>query len=357
MRLAGLFLVFVLFMFFGSAAWGQSIWIEDVEATNPDGTLKLGETIEFVLHVTGDEDYHRILDNGFRVYSPDGAEWTATVPDTVPDGLTRYITGPIGLLTFSCDGSVADTVGFVAMDVIGTGMPPFFDEPAYTITIGPIDSEHAEKTIIVDSSSYPPVDHWIWGDVNVVPDWGGPYEYTIGDACPDPFTYADPGYIVTTTPIRGFVDIYFGNFCEWGKDVYDVDLKSVKVDAVKPRTIMVVQQDPVYGGKAIRATVALKNLLKPYEPLTGDIELAYTVSGKFLDKTRFEMIGDLVVHIYPGADLNADGITDNGDVDVLMNYLFHTRDATPNDLRFDVDGSGRVDLLDVVALKKIIADN
>ncbi len=355
MSRTGLSLSVILLLFLGTAAWGQSIWIGNVEGTNPDGTLKLDETIEFILHVTGDENYHRIMENGFRVYSPDGAEWTATVPDTVPDGLTRYFTGPVGFFTFSCDGVGADTVGFLAMDITGTGMPPFFDEPAYIIRIGPIDTANAGKTIVVDSSSYPPVERWVWGYEYAVPAWGGPYEYTVGDSCLTPFAYTVPSIIITTTPITGFIDVYFGNFCQWEKDVYDVDLKSVKVDAVKPRTIMVVQQDPAFGQKAIRATVSLKNLLKPYEPIGGTLQTTFTVSGKFLDKKRFEIDGDLVVEVYPG-DFNNDGVVDKQDEQVLLDYFFGGGKVVPNDLRYDVDGNGRVDLLDLEALQKLIVD-
>jgi hypothetical protein len=210
----------------------------------------------------------------------------------------------------------------------------------------------------VDSALYPPAGEWVWGDADVVPDWGGPYEYTIADHSDDPFAYTVPSVIITKTPFTGFIDVYFGNFADWGKDVDDVDLKSIKIDAVKPRSVSIVQQDPYYGRPAIKAVVPLKNLLKPYEPILQGLYTIFTASGKFLDKKRFSIMGDLAVEVVPGdpADINGDGTTDKADLDMLVTYLYDSPNATPNDPAYDVDGSGQVNVNDYLELKKLIAE-
>ncbi len=124
--------------------------------------------------------------NGVRVYSPDGARWSGVVADS---------TGALGgedfdlvwiINEFSVSGSGADTIGFAASVMTNpNGMPAGFDDVVYTLTIGPVPSGYADRTICVDSSYYPPAGTWLWaGDDQVSghPAWSGPHCYQIGPA-------------------------------------------------------------------------------------------------------------------------------------------------------------------------------
>ena len=176
----------------------QSLSLDHVDGLVSGTTdqLETGTPITFHIRMTAGDDNIAGLTNGFRVYSPNGAEWTTVTADT---------TGVIGkdefdliwaIDYFSITGSVVDTVGFAGCVIMNPyGMPAYFDEITHTITIGPIGAEHNGRTICLDSSFTPPVRVWKWvtqsGDV-LFPNWDGPHCFTV-----------DPNYCCD---IRGDID-------------------------------------------------------------------------------------------------------------------------------------------------------
>lgn len=353
MRLSVVLGSLILILLVSPAIRSQYIGVHHVDGLNPDGTMKTGEPVTFFLEIVGDDNTHSLLDNGFRVFSPDGAEWETTVCDVVPGGLPPNMLS--NFLYFGVTGSGADTVAFVTYDFVTGGLPAGYDDVAYEIEIGPIDESYAGQTIVLDSSFYPPAGTWIWADVDVIPGWGGPYEYTILP-CKSPIALTDPSVIHTTLPLNMNVTVYFGNFCNWDKTAYDVDPATVKIAGVKPKGLQIV---PGYGdyftGPAIRATVSLRQLLRFIKPLTSWVTDVFEVKGKFYDRSQFSMIGDLSVYIYPGtADLSRDGTADQKDVQLLIDYLYQESGSAAADNRYDVDRNGEIDMRDVVELKKLL---
>ncbi|MFH2050221.1 MAG: T9SS type A sorting domain-containing protein [bacterium] len=122
------------------------------------------------------------INQGFRVYSPDGARWTTTSGDTTGTlGLAQFDQG-VFINNFSVSGSGADTIGFVMNRQYGTGMVDGFDDNVFTVTLGPINVDYSGKTICIDSCWFPPNNPWVWSmsDASVMPPtWNGPFCYGI----------------------------------------------------------------------------------------------------------------------------------------------------------------------------------
>jgi hypothetical protein len=150
------------------------------------GGLPTDSLITFYIHIKNTDYIDRFgLQTGFQIYSPDGATWDTTIADTVDFGWGswRGMFDMAFLITsYSADGVGADTVSFGGVAMLN-GMPYYFDETSYAITIGPIDESMDGKTIRLDSSFFQPAGNWMWCDqtgMNITePPWGGLREYTI----------------------------------------------------------------------------------------------------------------------------------------------------------------------------------
>lgn len=147
-----------------------------------DTMLLAGTNVAFNLRLTN--NYHEAilgLNNGFKVYSPDGAEWGGVVGDTI---------GTIGhdlfdlvfvINYFGATGYGIDSLMFGGAAYNNSGLPSGFNEVSYAINIGPIDPSYEGKTICIDSVWTPPSGYWVWQTENVAihPAWGGPYCYEV----------------------------------------------------------------------------------------------------------------------------------------------------------------------------------
>ncbi len=174
-----------------SVAWSQaSISLERVNGLAEPGVLETGQQIFFTFRVQNNNAEYAIgVTSGFRVYSPDGAEWTTTILDTTPEmGRGEFPMG-VYLTDFSVTGSGADTVGLLGLgENIGlpSGLSPFYDDLGLILQIGPIPRESRGLTICLDSSFYFNGGHWKWilqTPSEIIPAWDGPHCYTI--ACCD----------------------------------------------------------------------------------------------------------------------------------------------------------------------------
>jgi hypothetical protein len=153
-------------------AGAQSLSLDHTDGLIDADHLDTGVPVTFYIRVTGDDTTHSGITNGFRVYSDDGATWspmagafTGTINDTMFDG-GLYIS------RFSITGSGADTIGFAGFRFFESGLPPNFDDVAYTLDIGPIAESEIGKTICLDSTFYPTAGVWKWAGPNVFPDSG-----------------------------------------------------------------------------------------------------------------------------------------------------------------------------------------
>ncbi len=143
-------------------------------------TFHIGMFVNSSANITG-------YTNGFRVYSPTGANWT-----TSTGAYTGTITAGMIDMTFvnpfSITGSGADTIGFGGFRLFAPGIPVGFDDIVWTIDIGPIDTAYHCGEICLDSTWYPPAGVWKWSTTagDVFPTWDGPHCYTIFDTAQGP---------------------------------------------------------------------------------------------------------------------------------------------------------------------------
>ncbi len=165
---------------------GQSLSLDHVDGLNATGGLEIGVPVTFFIRMTGDENHYGGVTNGYRVYSPTGAQWSTTAADTT-GALTASIYENQFIRHFSITGSGADTVGLGCWRVTSsTGLPTAFDDVVFEIQIGPIDETYIGGEICLDSSFYPPSGVWKWAGPDARPDWDGPHCFTIGELPGDP---------------------------------------------------------------------------------------------------------------------------------------------------------------------------
>lgn len=205
MKLLGIFIA--LLILFPGIIFSQSITLDSVSELYGADTIEVNQEITFYLRITGDENNYSGIANGFRIYSPDGAEWGSLTPDTISFGWPDMFDLIYAMNIFSITGSGADTVSYSGVKLSGSGLPAFFDEVAYTMTIGPIDPSYHKKTIVLDSSYFPPTGVWKWAGPNALPAWGGPYSFTIFDPNAPP----DPSNLVLSTDSLEFTAIQDGS--------------------------------------------------------------------------------------------------------------------------------------------------
>ncbi len=205
-KLSLLSLVLVLFSF--GMVKGESISLDHVDGLYAPDTIPVGQEVTFYIRMTGSStiNYHGVT-NGFQIYSPDGAEWGATVADTMPYHWTQWFGLIFSINRFSFDGVGADTVGFGGSynPLNSSGLPIGYDSVSYKITIGPIDPSYNGKTIILDSSFYRPIGRWKWAGPDAFPTWDGPHVYTIYDpnAGPTGNLLLSPGSLTFTAQEGG----------------------------------------------------------------------------------------------------------------------------------------------------------
>ncbi len=190
-NIRGLFTI--LFLMYGTVS-AQEISLDN--ATNigsmwhnqPD-SIMVGSTYVFQVRINNNTIENLVgITNAFKIYSPDGAEWTTTVGDTISGFGMSQMDGGFYILTFGVTGSLVDTIGFGGFAISGDGLLAGFNDITYSITVGPIPSgvTHHGKTICIDSLSYPQ-GSWKWSipEVSLFPSWDGPHCYTIVDEATD----------------------------------------------------------------------------------------------------------------------------------------------------------------------------
>ena len=156
------------------------ITLDHVVGSPAAGQITAGIDVVFHLRLkNATADKAKGIMNGFRIYSPDGATWNTTVGDTTGTLGKADFDLIMSIMPFGITGSGADTIGFGGAVVTGPGLAPGFDDIAYTITIGPINT--VGKNVCVDSAYYRPSGSWMWayGKDSFPPTWDGPHCFTV----------------------------------------------------------------------------------------------------------------------------------------------------------------------------------
>ncbi len=175
---ACVFVAVVLTMSPSLSAQGSITLDEVIGEWAPDTICATSPTI-FKLRVTNNTG-HTVqgLTNGFRVYSPTGAQWDYVVGDTIGDLPPLF---DLGLTIHQFDGPNSDTIGFGGAVIFGPGLEDGFSQVSYIIKVSPMP-EYDGHQLCIDSSFFPPSGTWLWnlaGAGGYVPSWDGPHCFTI----------------------------------------------------------------------------------------------------------------------------------------------------------------------------------
>jgi hypothetical protein len=179
-------------------------------AVGPD-SIMANRTVTFRFRVINNSDHHFNMMTLFRIWSPDGAEWSYPERYTYIDSMPPIVCDipPVCFDTSvdsiyidpefrrgfqfassvvvyrSADGLESDTAGWSLAMWFNPfiGLPPWYDDDPLGIPIE-VRLSDTGRTICVDSGSSPPILPWGWGNgIRVTPSWSGPHCFTITDRC------------------------------------------------------------------------------------------------------------------------------------------------------------------------------
>ncbi len=140
--------------------------------------------IRFIMrwkYMTNDGSTLDGFQNGFRIYSPDGATWQPITYDTLSLNWISMFDGGVFMNPYSITGSGADTIGFAGVRLFGTGIVAPFDSQVYWIETSVFPSDTG-KHLCIDSCWYPPAMDWLWASSimgAIKPAWDGPHCFEI----------------------------------------------------------------------------------------------------------------------------------------------------------------------------------
>ena len=156
---------------------GGIVSLDEVEGAF-GSVIPTGVSPTFKIRFYNDEStYIRSFANGFRFYSPDGADVSVIAADTA-GGL--YDLFP--LLVQPGALGLSDTIGLSGAAFTYNGFEPGYNEIVLTITLDAFDADDVGKTVCIDSSFFGQAGYWKWcavDDTQREPAWGGPYCFTI----------------------------------------------------------------------------------------------------------------------------------------------------------------------------------
>jgi len=280
------------------------VWLDSVGELTSTGKLPVDETVKFYLGMLNNTGYNQKgISNGFRIYSPNGATWTGIVGDTLSSlNWDYYFDLIFGIQYFSNNGSGADTVGFSGSHLFHGGLPTWFNDTAYTITIGPIPSNHTGKTICLDSSFFPPAGTWKWNagaGLDFFPSWGGPCCYTVGEP---PITFQGYLFYLDPTPKS------------YGIDTTEEPMRYIK--------IQMWDQDPIpYAPELLASTWAegdgwfeFNNVSNNDEYDTGTQDVYFVITAR---NHKVKVLKDVQLHEHTWTTPVADDLP-GGTYDTLM---------------------------------------
>ncbi len=195
---------------YGQAPVAGAISLDNVEGTfNWGATVGVGDTImantPINFNIRFDNDIGGAVIGhalGFRVYSTDGAVWTACTniphlnpypasPTVVWTGWDMLWDNSFDINTYSngygTSGIGADTIGFSGSKKNATGATDGFNEIVFQISTS-VAASQADKHLCIDSSWYRPSNNWLWStDLGIgplgdrTPAWTGPHCFLIYD--------------------------------------------------------------------------------------------------------------------------------------------------------------------------------
>jgi len=270
MRRISLFLILCLMLVLSfGLAHGQdnAIYVSSVANSygpNDNDTVGVGGTITWTIAFRVGGSALLGSNNGFIVYSPDGASWALPILDTLnlvgpaaPGWKARY-DGTVGKYHAPSNNGLgniagADTVGIGSFNIFGIGFLTGFDFPVVTISTGGFEIADTGMHICLDSSGYDVNSEWLWSSSDTKPSWSGQLCYTI-------FNVPNQGPNITNCVASLSLD-------------HCPPLKTKQFTALDPDTL---GADPTFIQTGGPGTTTLAGLWS-YQPTLADVGVSYTL--------------------------------------------------------------------------------
>lgn len=159
---------------------GLSLDHVDGEGSTPNHIM-VGTDINFHVQMTNDFELPVMgMTNGFRVWSPYGANWRPITLDTAQINWSSMFDLIVQVNSYSVTGSGADTMGLAAAMMSAGGFPSGHSDVILSVGTE-VYPESEGMTLCFDSSFFPPANPWRWvvASVDVWPSWDGPHCFVI----------------------------------------------------------------------------------------------------------------------------------------------------------------------------------
>jgi len=170
----------------GQTARASSVELDHVDGLIGTNQLPAGVPITFHFKfVNNSGNYIVAVQDGIRLWTPNGATWSTPVGTWLPSIKTNYLDYNVYVNQCNVDGAGADTLGFSGLKSAMPGFPNGFNSEVFTITTT-FPTSSIGKTFRIDSSYFCPTMSWYWltpslGQVH--PSWPGPYSFLIVVNC------------------------------------------------------------------------------------------------------------------------------------------------------------------------------
>ena len=341
------------------------ISLDHVDGLTSSGKIIPNTPITFHLRLRNNTGEHILgLVNNFRIYSPDGAEWTPITGEWTDLNWSEMFSFGYYTIPYSATGSGSDTIQFGGENIYSGGVPDAFDEISFLIHTS-VDNSQAGKTLCIDSASTSGSSVWKWkigedyGNFDIYsPSWDGPHCFEIAEAPEIVSIYPPPNSIIPLDEldsilvtfntdvdplIPSYIDLfpYLGNWTNYSM------VHSGGNDKVRFSPI----DDPPFGlmtGDILTAVFSESVESPEGLPFTDGYSFSYRIapttgSGKF-DSLVYNDVGDHPRSII-AFDFNDDELPDlitankNSDnISILRNDLdsFYVFDSTAGDYPFSL---------------------
>jgi len=214
---------------------GGFLQLDSAHGLIDPNTVATGEPVTFYIGVTNNTSGNFLMmAAGFSVTSPDGA----TIPDTVSVNIIGDLSDVHGFWPLAqTEQTWPDRFGCFSMTTQNGALPPDYTGGAWALTVGPFDAADVGKTIVLDNGVFGQAGStrmFFDGHTPVVPGWGGPYSFTIGQRMYTPgdidnsgrLDIADVVFMVTYMFQDGIAPAYI-SACDVNGDCADVDISDL----------------------------------------------------------------------------------------------------------------------------------
>jgi hypothetical protein len=161
---------------------GGRLYLDSTHGLIDPNTVGVGEEVTFYIGVNNNTaSTIRFLSTGFSVSSPDGAAVPSAVKISVVGDLLD--THNFSRMWYE-EQDTPDGFGFFSWTLQPNALEPGYRNGAFALTVGPFDAADVGKTIVLDQADFGrggTTRFMVDGHTPLVPDWDGPYSFTIGE--------------------------------------------------------------------------------------------------------------------------------------------------------------------------------